>query len=275
MKRAVWKAGGIAVLVLLAVLGAGGTSVAASPPTKVAVSVRTKHREAYDALKIINKARRSGGLTPLTMDKTLLGNALTRARECSIYYAHKRADGRAWYTAVTKDYTRAGENIGFGFATAETVTAAWMDSPSHRKNIMNGRYTCVGIGCVVVNGVTYWAQEFTDGRAKKVSRPADRKKKVKISVSDDFLSVKRVQEKLVMNKGESGRVSLSLENTGYDGLTVQVAASGVKYSTSDRSVVTVTSGGKIRAVGVGRASVKVKLAGNGKICRSYRITVAK
>lgn len=275
MKRSVWKAGGIAVLFLLAVFGIRGMPVEAAPLTKVVVSVRTQYREAYDVLKRINKARRSAGLEPLTMDETLLRNALTRARECSVYYAHRRAGGKAWYTAITKDYSCAGENIGFGFTDAKSVTKAWMASLSHRKNIMDGRYTCVGIGCVIVDGVTYWAQEFTDGRAKRAFRPTDEKKNVRIAVVGDFLSVERARERLTMDRGESGRVSLILKNAGYDGLAVQVAAAGVKYTTSDRSVATVTPDGRIRAVGKGRAVIKARLAGNGRICRVYKITVTE
>ncbi|HCT92750.1 MAG TPA: hypothetical protein DF613_15430 [Lachnospiraceae bacterium] len=275
MKRAVWKTGMAVVLFLTMFLGSRSAAVSASSPAKVTVTVRTQHRKAYEVLKRINKARKSAGLKPLSMDKTLLENALSRAGECSVYYSHRRANGKVWHTAITKKYVYAGENVGFGFTEAQAVTEAWMASPSHRKNIMNGRYTCVGIGCVAINGVTYWAQEFTDGRAKKVSRPADKKKNMKIAVSEDVLLPKWTREKLTMDQGESGTVSLILKNVGYDGLTVQVAASGVRYSTSDKSVVTVTSGGKIRAVGAGKASVKVRLAGNGRVCRVYDITVTE
>lgn len=241
--------------------------------TRVPVSTRTQYRESYEVLKIINRARKAGGLKPLTMDRRLLSNALTRAQECSVYYAHTRANGKPWHTAITKKFVCAGENIGFGFSKAETVTEAWMDSPSHRRNIMNDRYTCIGIGCVVVDGVTYWAQEFTDGRAKKISCPSDRKKQVKIAVADRFLPAARQQVRLSLGLGQSDTAVLSLDNAGYGGLAVQVARTGLKYSSSDRSVVTVTARGEIKAVGTGTASVKVKLIGNSRICRIYRITV--
>lgn len=240
---------------------------------KVAVCVQTRYKEAYEALKIINRSRRAAGVKPLCMDKTLLSNAWTRARECSVYYAHTRPDGRAWHTAISKKYICAGENIGFGFNEAGAVTRAWMRSSSHRKNILNGRYTCVGIACVSVDGVTYWAQEFADGRAKSVSRPPDKKKNVKIPVAGRFLSVSQKRVDLLMHKGESGTASLVLDNAGYGDLTVRVAACGVRYYSSDKSVVAVTAGGRIRAVGAGRASIKAELAGNGRICRRYRITV--
>ena len=274
MKRAVWRAGAAITLFLVLIFGGRGTAVSASPPTKVTVGVRTQYREAYDVLKRVNKIRRSAGLKPLQMDRTLLGNALTRALECSVYYSHRRANGKAWYTAITKDYICAGENIGFGYSDAKSITEAWMTSPSHRKNIMDSRYTCVGISCVVVDGVTYWAQEFTDGRAKRRSRPGEKKKEMKIAASGDILYVKQARERFTMEEGESGRVFLYLKNVGCDGLSVRVAASGAKYTTSDKSVVAVTSGGRIRAVGEGRASIKVRLAGNAGICRIYKITVA-
>lgn len=55
----------------------------------------------------------------------------------------------------TKSYT-VGENIALGQTTPEQVIEDWMESPDHRKNILNEDYDEIGIG---ISG-NYWAQNF-------------------------------------------------------------------------------------------------------------------
>jgi hypothetical protein len=40
----------------------------------------------------------------------------------------------------------AGENLAIHFTDSGDVVQAWMDSPTHRANIMNGNYTEIGVG---------------------------------------------------------------------------------------------------------------------------------
>ena len=39
-----------------------------------------------------------------------------------------------------------GENVAFGFATGEAVTAGWMGSPPHRLNLLNPDHRLIGVG---------------------------------------------------------------------------------------------------------------------------------
>ncbi|MNR50485.1 Cysteine-rich secretory protein family protein [compost metagenome] len=50
----------------------------------------------------------------------------------------------------------AGENIAKGQRTPEEVVKDWMNSPGHRKNILNPHYTMIGVG--YFSGL--WVQEF-------------------------------------------------------------------------------------------------------------------
>ncbi|HSP38565.1 MAG TPA: CAP domain-containing protein [Frankiaceae bacterium] len=55
----------------------------------------------------------------------------------------------------------AGENIGMGPVTADAMTTAWMNSPSHRANLLNPTYTGIGIGAVKTStGIWYSTQDF-------------------------------------------------------------------------------------------------------------------
>jgi uncharacterized protein YkwD len=52
------------------------------------------------------------------------------------------------------------ENIAFG-ANPETIHAGWMQSPGHRKNILDPRLTSVGIAAVHGPGGLYAVQDFS------------------------------------------------------------------------------------------------------------------
>lgn len=52
-----------------------------------------------------------------------------------------------------------GENIAWNQANAREVVRAWMNSSGHRANILNARYSVIGVGMAQGNG-PYWAQMF-------------------------------------------------------------------------------------------------------------------
>ncbi|MCG2685812.1 CAP domain-containing protein, partial [Candidatus Parcubacteria bacterium] len=77
-----------------------------------------------------------------------------------------------WYfiVGVGYDYLYAGENLAKDFSHSSGVVDAWMNSPTHRENLVNPRYEDIGLAVVngTLNGVetTLVVQMF--GR-KKVS----------------------------------------------------------------------------------------------------------
>jgi len=52
-----------------------------------------------------------------------------------------------------------GENIAYNQATAAAVVRSWMNSDGHRANILNRRYSAIGVG-MAENGGPYWTQMF-------------------------------------------------------------------------------------------------------------------
>lgn len=54
-------------------------------------------------------------------------------------------------------YQTAGENIAVGYKTPEQVVAGWMNSEGHRKNILNPKFTAIGVGYLEGG---YWTQFF-------------------------------------------------------------------------------------------------------------------
>ena len=83
------------------------------------------------------------------------------------YFAHNSPDGKTpwyWYEKDKYDYKYAGENLAMNFTTAESQQKAWMESPTHKKNIMNNLFQEIGVavGAGEINGkmVLLSVQEF-------------------------------------------------------------------------------------------------------------------
>jgi uncharacterized protein YkwD len=57
-------------------------------------------------------------------------------------------------------FERAGENVAAGQPTVESVMAAWMRSPGHRRNVL-GKFSEIGAGVATDrNGTPYWCVTF-------------------------------------------------------------------------------------------------------------------
>lgn len=102
-------------------------------------------------VSLANEARVENGLAELTTSSLLARAAQNKADDMLArqYFAHNTPDGQTPWTfikAVGYSYTTAGENLAIDFTQAENVQAAWMNSPGHRANILNGNFTEIGIG---------------------------------------------------------------------------------------------------------------------------------
>lgn len=87
----------------------------------------------------------------LVIDHRLSIVAQTKANDMvnKNYFSHLTPDGHTpWYffQQMGYSYTSAGENLALDYSTNKDVVDAWMESPSHRANIVNPNYTKVGIG---------------------------------------------------------------------------------------------------------------------------------
>lgn len=119
------------------------------------------HDYVYEVVDLVNEERAKEGLAPLELDLTLCEAAQVRAEEAKQSFSHTRPDGSKCFTALADkgvSYQFAGENLAGKIKTPEKVVKAWMDSESHRKNIMAEKYSYIGIG--YVEDGNYWAQFF-------------------------------------------------------------------------------------------------------------------
>lgn len=64
------------------------------------------------------------------------------------YFSHEGPDGTMawnWMEKVNYAYSYAGENLAVNFFDARDVVNAWMNSPTHRDNILSSHFTEVGV----------------------------------------------------------------------------------------------------------------------------------
>lgn len=120
-----------------------------------------------DTLKLVNIERKKQGLPPLKSDPALGQLAVIKAQDLVSrgYFDHDSPHfGAPWDMATLFDYEYSsfGENIARNFSTAQSVTDAWMASPTHRSNILKGSYTNCGIAIEPdQKGHYYWVQLFS------------------------------------------------------------------------------------------------------------------
>lgn len=119
---------------------------------------------AAQLLRLVNEERAKAGLSALTMDTGLTAAGNVRAKEIVSSFSHTRPDGTSFSTAIREQgvsFRGAGENIAWGQKSPEEVMNAWMNSPGHRANILNERYTRFGGGHYQnAKGTSYWVQLF-------------------------------------------------------------------------------------------------------------------
>lgn len=119
-----------------------------------------------DMLKQVNAQRAKNGQSALTLNQSLCASARVRASEIAKdgCFSHTRPDDSGCFTAISGvSYRTAGENIAmgtWGYFGVDKIMDGWMNSEGHRANILNGDFSEVGFGCVVVNGNGYWVQMF-------------------------------------------------------------------------------------------------------------------
>lgn len=120
---------------------------------------------AEQVVELVNVEREKAGLQALTLDKQIESAALVRAKEIETSFSHTRPDGRNFSSVLTDNgisFRGSGENIAWGQKTPEEVVTAWMNSEGHRANILNSKYTKIGVGYYENSaGRDFWTQLFT------------------------------------------------------------------------------------------------------------------
>ena len=114
---------------------------------------------ATAVLNLVNQERAKAGLGAVTWDDDLADCARVRASELPALFSHTRPDGSDWYTVNSN--IMYGENLAKLFYSADDVMVGWMNSPTHKANILEPGFTKMGVAVYEASdGSWYWAQEF-------------------------------------------------------------------------------------------------------------------
>mgnify|MGYP002307782627 CR=1 FL=1 len=141
-------------------------------PTAAPTVILTASDDDYNSgiLELVNQYRQQAGLNTLKYSSKLQKAADIRAREIVTLFDHTRPNGASCSTAVTDDgisFSAFGENIfmcsGVSNVTSKLIFDAWMDSPSHRENILREGFMDMCIGIYSAGGSTYAVQLFGAG----------------------------------------------------------------------------------------------------------------
>ncbi len=119
-----------------------------------------------EVLRLINEERAKAGIAPLRANNIALNKAANiRAKEIVELPSHTRPNGELCFSILMEfgiGYNYASENVAGCIATPAEVVSAWMASPGHRENIMNPKFTQVGLGFYESDHYYYWSQLFID-----------------------------------------------------------------------------------------------------------------
>jgi uncharacterized protein YkwD len=160
--------------------GAGVWMVLAAPASVPAASDEASIGQRM--LELTNTARASGRrcgtkyfppVGPVALDSALTRAAVAHSRDMAAHddFDHRGHDGSTPGMRVESagfgDHRIVGENIAAGAMTAEEVTQGWLSSPAHCENIMDGRFTLIGIGYAEnprTRSAVFWTQVFAAHR---------------------------------------------------------------------------------------------------------------
>lgn len=129
-----------------------------------------------DLLTSTNLKRQANGLAPLKLNSQLNLAAQQKAKHmfAQNYWAHVAPDGTTPWVFIKDsgyEYLYAGENLARGFNTGSEVVDAWMNSPSHKENMLSPNYTDIGFavlpGSLTGNDTVLVVQMFGSPYAPK------------------------------------------------------------------------------------------------------------
>jgi len=100
-----------------------------------------------------NSHRTENSLKPLALNPKLMIAAEEKAKDIIKvgYWAHTSPDGTTPWQRIDNTgykYSYAGENLARGFNTSIGILEAWMESSTHRANVLGKQYTDVGFAAV-------------------------------------------------------------------------------------------------------------------------------
>lgn len=160
-----WE-GMIIYILIFIFLQVGFSIVGYTKPGVLGISANIDQKKL---IELTNIERQKNGLPPVSENEALDKAATLKAQNMfdENYWAHFAPSGKTpWDFILSQGYkfTYAGENLAKNFYNSSDVVTAWMNSKTHRENLLNSKYKDIGIAVVEgnLNGqkTTLVVQEF-------------------------------------------------------------------------------------------------------------------
>ena len=106
--------------------------------------------ESEELIQLSNQARTNEGVGELRTSPRLQHAAQAKADDMieRDYWSHYAPDGTSpWFFIESEGYNYrfAGENLAKSFQTSQGVLHGWLQSPDHRDNLLDSRFSEIGI----------------------------------------------------------------------------------------------------------------------------------
>ncbi|POX45117.1 CAP domain-containing protein [Streptomyces sp. Ru72] len=147
---------------------ASATTAPATRPTASSAPASSAPTTATArVVALVNSERAKVGCAPLTVNSKLTKAAQAHSADMAAHQnmSHTGSDGSSPGDRITSagySWSSYGENIAYGYSTPESVMAAWMASPGHKRNILDCGFKEIGVG--LAQPGSYWTQDFGTAR---------------------------------------------------------------------------------------------------------------
>ncbi|WP_327368378.1 CAP domain-containing protein [Streptomyces sp. NBC_01217] len=147
------------------------TATTSTPRPTASASASATTAPVSDAvariLTLVNNERSNAGCSPLTLNAKLTKAAQAHSEDMAAHQnmSHTGSDGSDPSDRITSagyDWSAYGENVAYGYSTPESVMAGWMESPGHKRNILDCSFKEIGVG--LAQPGSYWTQDFATAR---------------------------------------------------------------------------------------------------------------
>lgn len=133
-------------IIKLSIIVGAGVFLSVSFPT----ATQAKEINQENVVYLVNQSRADNNLKPLLINPELSKIAQDKALDMvdNHYFAHTSPTGVTpwfWFSENNYSYKYAGENLAINYDEAQEEHQAWMNSPTHRKNILNPNFTEIGV----------------------------------------------------------------------------------------------------------------------------------
>lgn len=170
----------------------------------------------------INPVRENYGFPQLQPNEKLNRAAQMKAEDMLTrnYFSHQGPEGErpwVWLEEVDYKYVGAGENLAKDVSDPEVLKNAWLASPSHAKNILNGYFKDIGVGIAkgkINNKETIVVVMFL-GREKgpeEASEPSVELSIIKVSPEEPVVTKSVEENQIEENKIDQEKIIARLES---------------------------------------------------------------